>query len=184
LSPKPSYSRPFDKVITTERVILRPFTLEDVEPAYLMNLDPEVTKYTNDGGVKTREEIHDTILNNVLGNYEKYGFDRFALEDRSTGEFIGFSGLKYMPEFDFVDLGYRLRKDSWGKGIATETAIASLDFGFYQLNLETIYGWVMPDHDASIRIMLKLGFELEKQILEFGLPVNQYILHKSDYQKT
>lgn len=146
-----------------------------------MNLEPEVSKYTNDGGVKSLDQIHSAIKENVLGDYEKYGLGRFAVVEKSTGKFIGFSGLKYIPEVDFVDLGYRFGKEYWGKGIATETAIASLDYGFKNLNLNTIYGWVMPDHVASIRIMTKLGFALEKRILEFGLPANQYILHQSNY---
>lgn len=75
-----------------------------------------------------------------------------------------------------MDLGYRLGKKYWGKGIASETVAASLSFGFEDLELEKIYGWVMPDNKASIRIMEKFKFRLDAHIFEDGVPVNQYVL--------
>jgi ribosomal-protein-alanine N-acetyltransferase len=170
------------KSIKTDRCNLRPFTLADIKPSYRINLDPDVTRYTNDGGVKTLPQMRETIANNVLSDYEKYGFGRFAVEDQATGNFIGFSGLKFIEDEDFFDIGYRLDKDYWGKGIATETAIASLQFGFNDLNLDKIYSWIMPANVASIRIMGKLNLKLDAQITEDGEAVDQYVLEKMQFK--
>ena len=153
----------FDTIIETDRLILRPFTMSDVEPSYQMNLDPRMTRYTNDGGVKSREQMHDTIKNNVLGDYAKYGFGRFAVDLKEENAFIGFSGLKYLPEEDQVDLGYRFRPDLWGRGIATESAIASLEFARNTLKLEQVVACILPDNKASHRILEKLGFIFSKE---------------------
>lgn len=162
------------KTIETDRLLLRPFTLDDVEASYQVNKDPEVTRYTNDGGVKTKERIQYLIENNVLGDYRKYGFGRFAVVLKEENKFIGFSGLKYLPEFDLVDLGYRFHRDYWGKGFATESGKASLAFGFEELKLSKIIGMVLPENKASIHVLEKLGFSFEKEFFEEDILIWQY----------
>jgi len=82
--------------IETERLLIRPFKMEDIEPSYVMNLDAEVSKYTGDGGVVSKKEIERRIVENVFGDYEKYGFGRLAVELKGENKFIGFAGLKYL----------------------------------------------------------------------------------------
>lgn len=170
----------FTTIIETERLILRPHTMDDVEPSYQMNLDEEVSRYTGDGGVQTREAIHRRIKENVLGDYAKYGFGRFAVILKSENKFLGFSGLKYLPDLDSVDLGYRLRKDYWGKGYATESARASLDFGFNELKLPKIIALALPGNKASTHVMDKLGFEYDKMVVDEGIEAMQYVKFRQD----
>ena len=172
----------FDYIIETDRLILRPFTMDDVQDSYDVNLDPEVTRYTNDGGVKTYDEIHEIIGNVVNGDYEKYNYGRFATVWKETNEFIGFSGLKYLPEYDEVDLGYRFRKRFWGMGIATESGKASLEFGFRVLGLDEIVGFVLPDNTASSHVLKKLGFKYSHQFFDYGADIDKYILAKKDWE--
>ena len=80
--------------LETDRLLLRPFTEQDIEPAYRMNLDRDVSAYTGDGGVVSREEIERRITEDVLGDYQKYGYGRLAVELKAEGSFIGFAGLK------------------------------------------------------------------------------------------
>lgn len=162
----------------TERLILRNFTLEDVEPSYQMNLDPRVSEFTGDGGVQSREVIHDRIEKNVLGDYEKHGFGRLAVCLKLTGEFIGFAGLKYLEDMKEVDLGYRLAFDHWGKGLATEACQPILEYGFKELNLKKIIALVLPENKASIRVLEKLGFVFEKFIITEGEEAAYYIKQK------
>ena len=68
-----------DLIIETERLLIRPFSLDDIEPSYAMNLDIEVSKYTGDGGVVSKKEIRRRIIEDVFGDYEKHGFGRLAL---------------------------------------------------------------------------------------------------------
>lgn len=155
-------------VLETERLILRPFTLDDIPASQAMNLDAEVSKYTGDGGVVSKEEIERRIKENVLGDYKKYGYGRLAVELKNGEKFIGFCGLKYIPEDTAVDLGYRLMKKYWGKGLATEASQACLDYGFHTLKLKRITAMVVPDNKGSINVLEKLGFAFEKEVMEDG----------------
>lgn len=164
--------------IETERLLIRPFTLEDIAPAYIMNLDPDVNEFTGDGGIVSRAEIERRITEDVLGDYAKYGFGRWAVVWKETGQFIGFVGFKYLSDIDEVDIGYRFMKAYWGKGIATEAGKACLSIGFSDLKLNRIIAWVLPENKASIRVLEKLGFRFEKEVMEDGLFVQQYCLEK------
>lgn len=77
-----------------------------------------------------------------------------------------------------MDLGYRFRTDLWGKGIGTEAAKASIDFGFGTLVLENIVASALPANVASIKILIKLGFEFEKEYLEDGALIHQYFVKR------
>ena len=167
-------------MIESERLQLRWFTEDDVEPSYQMNLDPEVSRYTMDGGVHSRQEIHDLIYDNVFGDYQKYGFGRFAVIHKADNQFIGFAGLKRLEEGE-VDLGYRLRREYWGQGIATEASRMSLEYGFGTLGLLRIIAMAHAENTASINVMKKLGFHFEKQIAEDGCPVHCYALPQADF---
>lgn len=169
----------FTKVIETERLILRPFRMDDVVPSHEIDSDPEVTRYTNDGGVKSMERIETLIRDVVLADYARYGFGRFAVDLKETQEFIGFCGLKYLPEYNEVDLGYRFRRTLWGKGIATEAGRACIDFGFTELALDSIIAMVLPENKASVRVMEKLGFKFSHVLEEDGINICQYILNRA-----
>ncbi len=171
-----------DFSISTDRLILRPFTEGDIEPSYQMNLDEEVSRYTLDGGVLSREEIARRIRDDVMGDYNKHGFGRFAIEHKKTGTFIGFAGLKYLEDLEEVDLGYRLRSDFWGMGLATEASQACLTYGFTALNLPKIIAMVLPENTASIRVLKKLHFTFEKEFLEEGHTAHLFVLTKERYE--
>ena len=152
--------------IETERLLIRPFKMEDIEPSYVMNLDAEVSKYTGDGGVVSKKEIERRIVENVFGDYEKYGFGRLAVELKGENKFIGFTGLKYLGDMNEVDLGYRFMQEYWGQGIATESARACVNLAFNRLGLERIIAMVLPENTGSIRVLNKLNFKFEKEIIE------------------
>lgn len=165
-------------MIETERLILRRYTHEDIEAAYQMNLDPEVSRYTGDGGVHNREEIRRMITEHVMGDYETHGFGRFAVIYKPDNVYIGFSGLKFLEDYQEVDLGYRFVRKYWGKGIATESGLASIAYGFETLKLDHIIGLVYPENVASVRVLEKLGFEWEKAVVEDGKDAAKYRLDR------
>lgn len=98
-------------------------------------------------------------------------------------EFIGWSGLAYLPEFDAIDLGYRFLPEYWGKGLATEASLAILDYGFNTLNIETIIAIAMPENRASTRVMEKVGMRFDKLApYDPGMEdVAWYSMTKSDF---
>lgn len=171
---------PIPQIIETERLLIRPFQLEDIEAAYAMNLDPEVSRFTGDGGVVSKEETERRITEDVLGDYKKYGFGRLAVELKGQNKFIGFTGLKYLDDLDEVDLGFRFIKEYWGKGIATESAIACVDHGFNALELNKIIAMVLPENSGSIRVLEKLNFNFEKNVVEDDQLLRYYSLFKNN----
>ncbi len=173
----------FDLTIETDRLLLRPFCLDDIEASYAMNLDQEVSKYTSDGGVVSKEEIARRIKEDVLGDYKKHGFGRLAVIWKATGDFTGFAGLKYLEDLDEVDLGYRFMSKYWGKGIATESSQACVRMGFNTLDLSKIIALVLPENIGSIRVLEKLYFEYDQEIVEDGLLAKQYVLTKERAQR-
>lgn len=170
--------------IETERLIIRPFKMEDIDPSYMMNLDKEVSKYTGDGGVVSKKEIERRITQNVFGDYKKYGFGRLAVELKDENKFIGFTGLKYLEDMDEVELGYRFMKKYWGQGIATEAGKACLDLAFNTLDLNKVIAMVLPENIASIRVLEKLNFEYENDIMEDNLLIEIYTLIKEKAPNT
>lgn len=149
-------------LIETERLVLREITFEDKEELFKLHSDPEVQKWTGEPVVESMKEIEQAIR--IRHNdYRKYGFGRLAVIQKETSEFIGWAGLTYLPEFDKVDLGYRLKKKYWGMGFATEASKAIIEYGFNVLDLDLIIAIAMPENKASIRIMEKVGMLYDKQ---------------------
>ena len=121
-----------------------------------------------------------TFIHKMQNQLEKNGFCYFAVDKLDDGEFIGFIGLSEQNfEADFtpcIDIGWRIHQKYWGKGIATESGIPSLKFGFEELKLEKIIGHILPGNEASARVLKKLNFEYEKEFEEEGLLIRQYAI--------
>jgi RimJ/RimL family protein N-acetyltransferase len=149
-------------ILETDRLMLRRFVPADLDDFYRLVTDPDVTRYTGDGGPHTLEEVRQGLEERVLGDYQKYGFGRWAAVERASGRVIGFAGLKRQPELGEVDLGYRFFKEYWGRGLATEASRPIVQYGFERLQLSRIIGLVAPEHQASARVLEKLGFERER----------------------
>ena len=127
----------------TERLILRELLPSDKGGMFELDTDPEVHLYLGNHPLSQMEQIEEAIAF-VRQQYTDNGIGRWALIEKSTGDFIGWGGLKLMKELinghlNYYDLGYRLIKTYWGKGFATEAARASLDYSFEKLKQDKIY---------------------------------------------
>jgi RimJ/RimL family protein N-acetyltransferase len=125
------------------------------------------------------------MINNILNQYEKNGTGRLAVIEKESNQFIGWSGIKLLTEEvngfkNVYELGYRFLPEFWGKGYATESAIASLDLGFNQLNADKIYAYADVGNESSNRILTKLGFENNGTFLDKGDICNWYELEKNN----
>ena len=116
-----------DIVIETDRLLFRKLTEDDAPLLYDLNLDPEVIRYTHDP-LTDVEEARKVLEEVILPQYILYDHGRWAVHLRSGLEFIGWCGLKYLTETNEVDLGYRLKKNFWGNGYATEAARACIKY--------------------------------------------------------
>ncbi|MBU2929602.1 GNAT family N-acetyltransferase [Winogradskyella psychrotolerans] len=150
------------KNIVTKRLILRPITAQDVEDFFELDSNPKVHLFLGNTPVKTKE-ASEAMIADILQQYKTHGIGRLAMIEKRTHKFIGWSGLKYekhlRKEFNYYDLGYRLKEHYWGKGYATEAAIASLNYGFKDLKLKTIGAAADCNHIASNRILKKIGMQ-------------------------
>ncbi|MFN5416807.1 MAG: GNAT family N-acetyltransferase [Flavobacteriia bacterium] len=161
------------KTLQTQRLYLREFTIEDATHFYDLNLDPEVIKHTGDEAFKSIAEAKIFLEN--YDHYQKYRFGRWAVIDKSNEEFLGWCGLKYSPEKDEVDLGFRFFQKYWNKGFASEAAQACLNYGFNELNLLQIVGRAMKENAASIRVLEKVGM---KFLADFDFDGNEGVIYK------
>ena len=121
--------------IKTERLNLRPFRLQDAEPLRQILSVPGVLEYFPSSDPPDLERVQ-KLVQKQIDHWREHDFGWWAVETIEEGELIGWSGLQYLPETDEIEIGYLLSKPYWGEGIATESAIAGLDFGFNSLEIE------------------------------------------------
>jgi RimJ/RimL family protein N-acetyltransferase len=169
----------------TERVILREIRIEDLDDFFEMDSDPEVHKYLGTQPVTSKEQIAD-MIHFVRQQYIDNGIGRWAIIDRESNRFIGWTGLKLVRDLinnrtNYFDLGYRLIRKYWGQGISTEAAQASLSYGFESLNINEIIATVNCENAASNNVVIKLGFKLSDTFYLHGLKHNWYKINKNDW---
>jgi RimJ/RimL family protein N-acetyltransferase len=158
-----------DKVIDTGRLILRRFTLDDLEAFFALGSRPEIIRYAQSTPLASIDEAREFMAAAPLRDYATYGYGRFACVWKETGAVIGFSGVKYVPEIGDTELGYRFLPEFWGKGLATEAGRASIDFARSDLGLTRLVALVHPDNVASAGVLAKLRFTIERQLRFSGL---------------
>lgn len=143
--------------IETERLILREILPTDEAALFELDRDPEVHKYLGKVPASGIEQTR-AVIKMIRQHYFDNGIGRWAIIDKSTNDFIGWTGLKLLREktnghIDFYDLGYRIIQKYWGKGIATETALTSLRYGFNNLNEKEIYGMCEKENQGSKNVL-------------------------------
>ena len=143
--------------ITTERLIMRGWREADLAPWATMNADPEVRRYV--GPLLTYEQAAAWALN-YQDDLDRCGFGFWAVEVRTSGEFIGFTGLNTVDEempFSGVELGWRLARPAWGHGYATEAGRAALRYGFGTMGLPEVVAVTMARNVRSQAVMRRIG---------------------------
>lgn len=147
-------------VIETERFYLREFDISDAKSFFELNLNPNVIKYTGNSAFKDIDEAKVFLEN--YSDYQRNGFGRWAVINKSTQEFLGWCGLKYDKKLDETDIGFRFFEHFWNQGFATESAKVCIDYGFNELNIKTIIGRAMKENIASIKVLEKIGLQYER----------------------
>jgi len=141
----------------TARLELRDVAPGDVEAFFKLDRDPQVMRYIGDGSVGTRATAA-AAVGRAAKYYALYpGLGKWCAEERSSGRFIGWFSLNYVPKTVEVEVGYRLLPGAWGRGFATEGARALVSHGFETLGLYRIIGLTHPDNAASQRVLQKAG---------------------------
>lgn len=141
--------------LRTERLILRQWRESDREPFAELNGDPETMRFFP--APLTREES-DALVDRASRHIEEHGWGLWAVEVAGGAPFVGFVGLarpRFAPEL--VEIGWRLHREHWGYGYATEAALEALRLGFEDLALDEIVSFTTVANEPSRRVMERIG---------------------------
>lgn len=165
--------------IETDRLLLRPFRRDDLDGLHALFSDPDVMRYVGTGLPIGRDES-DRALKSIIEHWDRHGFGRWAVLDKTSRQFIGFGGLRSL--FDTPEVVYHFSKPNWGKGLATELARASLRFGFEDRRFHRIVAVAKPENNASINVMEKLGMHFEMYATYYNIDVIQYQIKRDEFK--
>ena len=172
-------------MLQTQRLILRDWQSSDLEPFAQMNADAEVMKYFP--ASLSRQESNQ-LVERIEDHHQIHGFGLWAVEERSTGSFIGFVGLN-VPSFQAhftptVEVGWRLARPFWGQGYATEGARKAISYGLEIIRLSEIVSFTSQLNLRSIAVMKRLGMtyqaadDFDHPRLPSGHPLQRHVLYR------
>lgn len=172
-------------MIRTERLLLRRWRPGDRDPYAALNADPRVMEHFPE--TLSREES-DASADRIDASFDANGFGFWAVEIPGLTPFAGFVGLS-IPRFEApftpcVEVGWRLAAEHWGRGYATEGALASVAFGFERIGLPEIVSFTVPANRASRRVMEKIGMlrdengDFDHPLLPEGHPLRRHVLYR------
>lgn len=166
--------------LETERLYLRPLTLDDLDDVHRMHSDPETVRYAS-GRVKSREESLEW-LERAVDSYETIGHGFWALELKRSGDYVGHAGLlaQVVDDVAETEIAYWIARHQWGVGLATEAAIASRDHGFHTLGRRRLISIIHPENQASRRVAEKVGLRVEKPSVHKGIDVLIYSIEAGE----
>ena len=150
--------------IETDRLVLRNWREEDRQAFFEMNADPKIMRFFD----KTRSRAEaDAVFDRFVHEIDRDGYGFWAVELRSAGQVIGFTGLRDIdfdaPFTPSIEIGWRLLTPHWGNGYATEAARACLAYGFEQMGLAEIVSFAVPENWPSRRVMERIGMRREPE---------------------
>ncbi|MCH9763573.1 MAG: GNAT family N-acetyltransferase [Gammaproteobacteria bacterium] len=175
-------------IIETERLILRTWCDDDLEPMFRINQDPKVMEYFSALGSKEETQNH---INRICKHQDEHGYSLYVVELKSTHKMIGFIGLLHRIKAEFnvpfnpsIAIGWRLSLKHWGKGFATEGASAVLDYAFCVLGLPEIVSFTVTENKKSRRVMEKIGLtynpddDFDHPKAPDDSPLKQHVLYR------
>ncbi|MFI5835886.1 GNAT family N-acetyltransferase [Micromonospora sp. NPDC051300] len=155
--------------LETARLRLRRWRGEDLDGLAAVNAQPEVMRYIHDGRTLDRAATAERLAA-YARHWDEHGFGLYAAELRETGELAGFTGLAvptFLPEImPAVEIGWRLGRAHWGRGLATEAARAVVAHARVTLGLRRLVSIHVVGNEASAGVMVKLGMAVERETVQ------------------
>lgn len=168
-------------MIETERLILRNMKEDDAEPLFDIFSDPIAMRYF--GVIFDRPRMDEWVRSN-LEHEKRHGFSLLSVTLKENGEVIGDCGLE-TDEIDgqtLVGIGFDFRRSYWGKGYATEAALAVLENGFTQFDFDSISGWIYPENKPSQRVAERIGMTVDRHVMRGKKKYALYSISKKDWK--
>jgi RimJ/RimL family protein N-acetyltransferase len=159
--------------ILTARLVLRPLQAADAGVLHRIYQSDGVLRYFPVSAPPSLAQV-ERQLAGQQAHWEKHGYGNWGLLPEGEGQIIGWAGLQYLPELGETEVGFLLDPPFWGKGYATEAALASLEFGFKHLALDHIIALVHPDNLASRRVIEKCGLTYVETLSLWGMELMRH----------
>jgi ribosomal-protein-alanine N-acetyltransferase len=161
------------RTLSTDRLILRPLTLDDLFAYHLVMSQDAVGRQLPRGTGYTGDQTR-ALLDFWIDHWTQFAFGPWAVIEASTSTLIGHCGLRHLEETDETELLYALGQSSWGRGYATEAARASTSWAFDVLGVRRLSGFVKPDNAGSRAVMRHCGFVEVGLVQQWGLDLVKY----------
>ena len=167
--------------LETERLILRMFRQDDLGAYAAISADVEVMRYLGDGKPLARPDTWRQIAM-ILGHWQLRGYGLFALEEKATGALVGRAGFFEPEGWPGFELGWMLRRASWGRGYATEAARRLLGHDFTDMKRERVISLIRAANAPSIRVAERLGERLDGRAEIFGQEALVYAIERAAWR--
>jgi RimJ/RimL family protein N-acetyltransferase len=152
------------KILETERLFLRQFSVEDADFILELLNEPSFIQNIGDRGVRTLEDARAYLLNGPIASYTQNGFGLYLVVLKETSESMGMCGLIKRPGLEDVDVGYAFLPKFWSRGYAVEAALAIKAYARDGIGLKRMVAITDPANEGSIRVLEKIGLRFEKMI--------------------
>ena len=169
--------------LQTPLLTLRPLQAEDAPTLYRINQVEGVLQYFPRTTPPPLERVQ-RFITNQAAHWEQHGCGNWGiLPQENATEIVGWAGLQFLPETGETEVGYLLDRPFWGRGYATQAALAALRDGFNRLPLEQIIGLVHPENLASRRVLEKCGMTFQERKIYFGIELCRYRVDRVDFER-
>ena len=165
-------------ILETDRLYLREILPGDDERMFEMDSDPEVYKFLGRKPIRDIDQSR-KMIENIIQQYKENGIGRWAIIDKETHNFIGWTGFKLEKAelngySNYYDLRFRLLRKYWGKGYITEATKAAIEYAFEKLNIKEICSMTLVSNEKSQKVLDKLGLQLVNKFLYQGDEITWY----------
>jgi RimJ/RimL family protein N-acetyltransferase len=168
--------------LETERLVLRWFREDDFDQFCKISSDAEVMRFLGDGRSMTEMEVWRQMAT-IMGHWYFRGYGIWAVEEKETGQLVGRIGLVFPAGWPGFELGWTLRRESWGKGYATEGARRALEYAFTEIGRDHVISCIAPENVASERVAERLGEKIEGRTELLGRDVIIYGIGREEWRR-
>ncbi len=163
--------------LKTTNLKLRAFNETDAVDMHQILIGKNVLQYFPNSSPPACEQV-ERMIRNWLKHWAERGYGLWAVESLSSGELLGRGGLQYLPDTNEVEVDFILGRKFWGQGFATEVGKVSLQYGFEELDFDTIVGIVHTENIASQKVLEKIGMRFTEAKEYFGMACYRYAIER------
>lgn len=164
--------------LETNRLLPREFVASDLDPLSEFHADPEMVRYL--GRETMNRAATWTKLASMVGHWQLRGFGYWALEEKTTGDFVGRAGIWFPEGRTAPEVAWSVMKQHQGKGFATEAGLAAANWAFSHLKLESLISPIVPGNEASIAVATKIGERFDRMEEVAGVECCIYKVNKGE----